>query len=116
MGVSLGIGPVDDTLGRIGAHRDQGYKPGRHQILPGHDLVLVRAAREALAQAQLTVDATCPYTPADTAVLAERDRFDLDCIEQPLAWDDIHDHATLQPRLKTPICLDECIKTAAHAR
>ena len=112
----MGIGPVDDTLGRIGAHRDQGYKPDRHQILPGHDLVLVRAAREAFAQAQLTVDENCPNTLADTAVLAELGRFDLDCIEQPLAWDDIHDHATLQPRLKTSICLDECIKTAADPR
>jgi O-succinylbenzoate synthase len=36
-------------------------------------------------------------------------------IEQPLAHDDIIDHATLQAQLKTPICLDECIRTVHHA-
>ncbi|MGB9606825.1 MAG: enolase C-terminal domain-like protein, partial [Bryobacteraceae bacterium] len=35
--------------------------------------------------------------------------------EQPLAHDDIIDHARLQERLETPICLDECIRTAHHA-
>jgi O-succinylbenzoate synthase len=37
-------------------------------------------------------------------------------IEQPLAHDDIIDHAQLQALLETPICLDECIRTAHHAR
>jgi O-succinylbenzoate synthase len=32
-----------------------------------------------------------------------------------LAHDDIIDHAALQARLTTPICLDECIRTAHHA-
>src|SRR5689334_24377982 len=36
-------------------------------------------------------------------------------IEQPLAHDDIIDHAELQAQLQTPICLDECIRTAHHA-
>jgi O-succinylbenzoate synthase len=36
-------------------------------------------------------------------------------IEQPLAHDDIIDHAVLQARLHTPICLDECIRSARHA-
>ena len=33
-----------------------------------------------------------------------------------MAWDDIHDHAELQKRLKTAICLDECIRNATDAR
>ena len=37
-------------------------------------------------------------------------------IEQPLDYDDIADHAALQRRLKTPICLDESIKTVGAAR
>jgi O-succinylbenzoate synthase len=39
-------------------------------------------------------------------------------IEQPLAHDDIFDHARLQQQLETPICLDESIRTpedATHA-
>jgi len=36
-------------------------------------------------------------------------------IEQPLAHDEIIDHAALQAQLETPICLDECIRSAHHA-
>ena len=36
-------------------------------------------------------------------------------IEQPLAHDDIIDHAVLQAQMQTPICLDECIRSAHHA-
>ncbi len=37
-------------------------------------------------------------------------------IEQPLATDDIVDHATLQKNIKTPICLDESITSFEDAR
>lgn len=116
VGVSLGIGPIPGTLDRIRAHLDQGYRRIKLKIMPGHDLALVRAAREAFPEAHLTVDANSSYTLADTATLAALDRFDLDYIEQPLAWDDIADHATLQRRMATPICLDECLRTPAHVR
>jgi O-succinylbenzoate synthase len=43
------------------------------------------------------------------------DEFYLMMIEQPLAHDDIIDHAQLQAKLQTPICLDECIRSAHHA-
>ena len=116
VGVSLGIGPIDSTLERIGAHLDQGYKRIKLKVKPGHDLALLAAARKAFPQAHLTVDANCCYTLADSALIARMDAYDLDYIEQPLAWDDIHDHATLQARIATPLCLDECIRTVDHAR
>jgi O-succinylbenzoate synthase len=37
-------------------------------------------------------------------------------IEQPLDHDDIIDHAQLQKELRTPICLDESIRSPADAR
>ena len=72
--------------------------------------------RDAFPEAHLTVDANCCYTLADSAIIARMDDFALDYIEQPLAWDDIHDHATLQQRIRTPLCLDECIRTVDYAR
>jgi len=36
-------------------------------------------------------------------------------LEQPLAHDDIFDHATLQRQIQTPVCLDESIRTAEDA-
>jgi O-succinylbenzoate synthase len=37
-------------------------------------------------------------------------------IEQPLAWDDLVDHAALQRQLATPVCLDESIRSPEDAR
>lgn len=116
VGVSLGIAPIATTLERIASHLDQGYQRIKLKVKPGHDLALLRAARAEFPDAHLTVDANTCYSLADTALLQQMDAFDLDYIEQPLAWDDIHDHATLQSRLRTPICLDECIRTVDHAR
>lgn len=116
VGVSLGIAPLPTTLDRVRSHLDQGYKRIKLKIMRGHDLALVRAVREAFPDAHLTVDANCDYTLADAPLLTQLDDFALDYIEQPLVWDDIHDHAVLQSRMATPICLDESIRTVAHAR
>ena len=116
VGVSLGIGPIADTIARVGAHLQQGYKRIKLKVKPGHDLAMLRAVRQEFPDAHLTVDANSCYSLADTALLQQMDAFDLDYIEQPLAWDDTYDHATLQQRLRTPICLDECIRTVDHAR
>jgi O-succinylbenzoate synthase len=62
------------------------------------------------------VDANSAYTLAEADRLAELDRFGLMMIEQPLGWDDIVDHAALQRRLRTPICLDESIRGPDDAR
>jgi O-succinylbenzoate synthase len=44
------------------------------------------------------------------------DEFDLMMIEQPLAHDDILDHAVLQRQVRTPLCLDESIHSHGDAR
>lgn len=116
VGVSLGIGPIAGTLERVAAHLAQGYRRIKLKVKPGHDIALLQAVRQAFPEAHLTVDANCCYTLADTGLIRRMDDFALDYIEQPLAWDDIHDHAVLQSRLRTPICLDECIRTVEHAR
>jgi o-succinylbenzoate synthase len=116
VGVSLGIGPIANTVERARQHLELGYKRIKLKIMPGHDVALVAAVRGAFPDAHLTVDANSAYTLADMAVMEALDGFGLDYIEQPLAWDDIHDHAVLQSRLRTAICLDECIRSAADAR
>lgn len=116
VGVSLGIGPLADTVERAVKHHELGYKRIKLKIMPGHDLDIVRAVRKALPSAHLTVDANSSYSLTDTKVFQALDEYDLDYIEQPLAWDDIHDHAVLQARIATPICLDECIRTVADTR
>jgi O-succinylbenzoate synthase len=62
------------------------------------------------------VDGNSVYRLSDADHLTELDAFDLLLIEQPLAQDDIIDHAKLQLRLKTAVCLDESIHSVEHAR
>jgi O-succinylbenzoate synthase len=64
----------------------------------------------------LMVDANSAYQLADAPLFEAMDEYDLLMIEQPLAYDDIVDHAKLQARLLTPLCLDESITSPAHAR
>ena len=58
------------------------------------------------------LDANSAYSLVDAEHLKQMDQFDLLMIEQPLSYDDIFEHAQLQPQLKTPICLDESIHSA----
>jgi O-succinylbenzoate synthase len=61
-------------------------------------------------------DANSSYTLADAARLEELDDLGLLMVEQPLAYDDLREHALLQSRLKTPVCLDESIVSPGDAR
>jgi O-succinylbenzoate synthase len=116
VGVSLGIMPIEQTIDRVSVHVDEGYKRIKLKIKPGHDLAVVREVRTQFPGIHLTADANSAYSLADSSLLARLDEFDLDYIEQPLAWNDIHDHAVLQQRLRTPICLDESIRSPEDAR
>jgi O-succinylbenzoate synthase len=116
-GVSLGIhDTVDALLARIERELDDGYQRIKLKIKPGWDIDVVRRVRERFPGIKLSVDANSAYTLADADHLRRLDEFYLMMIEQPLSHDEIIDHAELQAKLSTPICLDECIRTAHHAR
>lgn len=110
-GISLGIQKNPETLvAKARAAQEQGYRKIKIKIKPGADVAYVAAVREALGEsAHLMADANNAYTLSDLAVLKQLDAFHLIMIEQPLAWDDVVQHATLQRELQTPICLDESI-------
>lgn len=121
-GVALGI-PADrslDTLKRwIREAAALGYRRVKIKIAPGWDAEPVRAAREALAETSLplTVDANGAYRwPADLALLEAIDDAGLLYLEQPLAPEELVGHAELGRRLRTPICLDETLRSASVAR
>ncbi|THF85303.1 o-succinylbenzoate synthase [Deinococcus sp. KSM4-11] len=117
VGVSLGIqASVEATVDTAVRHAEQGYRRIKLKIEPGWDVKVVRAVRAALPETPVTVDANAAYTLAHLNVLRELDTLGLDYIEQPLAWNDLRDHAKLQALMHTPLCLDECITTAQDAR
>jgi len=116
-GVSIGIqDSIPALLSRIGTELRDGYQRVKIKIKPGNDLNLVQAIRRQYPEIRLMVDANSAYSLADSYRLLALDSFNLMMIEQPLAWDDIYEHAMLQAQLRTPICLDECIHNAGHAK
>ena len=117
VGASLGIqGSVEETVEIARRHHEQGYRRLKFKIKPGWEVEPLTAVREALPQASLTVDANSAYSLNDLATFQRLDELALDYIEQPLAHDDLVDHAALQDQLATAICLDESIHSAADAR
>jgi len=115
-GVSIGIQEsIDALLRKIDAELTAGYQRIKIKIKPGWDVLVVNEVRKRFPQTRLMVDANSAYTLADADRLRQLDEFYLMMIEQPLAHDDIIDHAELQAKLATPICLDESIRTAHHA-
>ncbi len=117
-GISLGIQKDRATL--VAKARDAiaaGYQKVKIKIAPGRDVEWVAAVRAACGDdAHLMADANNAYTLSDAHRLAALDPLDLMMIEQPLAWDDLLQHAALQKRLRTPLCLDESITSLARAQ
>jgi len=121
-GVALGI-PADRQPATLTRHvyeaLTQGYRRVKIKVAPGWDEVAVRAARQGMAgtDVPLTVDANGAYEwPAHERNLRLLDAAGLLYIEQPLAPDELVGHARLGRTLKTPICLDETVKSVAWAR
>ena len=117
VGVSIGIQPsLPELLTEIERFLGAGYRRIKVKIEPGWDLDVVAAIRERFGDVPLMVDANSAYKLNDLEHLRSLDEFSLMMIEQPLAHDDIVDHARLQAELATPICLDESINSAEEAR
>jgi o-succinylbenzoate synthase len=110
-GVSIGLQASPEVLReKVSVEVAAGYRRIKLKIEPGKDLEYVRAIRRAFPNIPLSVDANSAYTLDDTAHLERFDEFGLLMMEQPLWWDDIYAHSTLQKKLKTALCLDESIR------
>ena len=117
-GISLGIQSSPDALAQlVQEEASAGYKKIKCKIKPGKDIAFIEKVREVCGnEIPLMVDANNAYQLSDINDLKAMDEMGLVMMEQPLAWDDIAMHAQLQPQLKTPVCLDESIFHAEHAR
>jgi len=115
-GVSIGIAPTAEALlDQVAGHLLEGYRRIKLKIEPGADLERVRAVRERHPDILLSVDANAAYTLEDADVFRGLDPFELLMVEQPLHHEDLVDHAKLQRQIRTDLCLDESIRSAAHA-
>lgn len=117
VGIALGIPPDARTLlSQVERALEAGYRRIKIKVQPGWDVEPVRLLRRHFGAFPLAVDANAAYRLEDADHLRRLDEFSLEMIEQPLDWEDFVDHAALQRRLATPICLDESITSLASAR
>lgn len=115
-GVSIGIqDSPEQLLDKVSSELAAGYQRIKIKIKPGWDLKIIERIRQHFPSIRLTADANSAYSLDDAPLFKSLDQFDLMMIEQPLAHDDIFDHAELQRQIKTPVCLDESIRSAEDA-
>ena len=112
-GVMENIAQLLDAIQSAG---QRGYKRVKLKFRPGWDLPMIEAVRKSFPKMVFHVDCNSAYRLSDLDMLKQLDRYNLAMIEQPLAHDDLVDHAALQARIATPICLDESITSPAKAR
>jgi len=115
-GVSIGIQDTPEMLiEKIRKEVDAGYQRIKIKIKPGWDLKIIERVRKEFPDIRLMGDANSAYKLSDVSLFQQLDCLNLMMLEQPLAHDDIFDHATLQRQIKTPVCLDESIRSAEDA-
>jgi o-succinylbenzoate synthase len=117
VGADFGIqASLDELVQQVQRAVDAGARRVKLKIRPGWDLDVVDAVRATFPSLTLHVDCNGAYALADAGLFRQLDAYALAMIEQPLAHDDLFDHATLQRQLETPICLDESISGVRQTR
>lgn len=103
-------------LAAVARALEAGFPRVKLKFRPDSGVGMVAAVREAFPDAAVHIDCNAGFTLESLSLFRELDRLGLTMIEQPLATDDLIDHARLQAELQTPICLDESITSVERAR
>jgi O-succinylbenzoate synthase len=115
VGADFGVmDSIDELLETVGGAVAGKFARIKLKFRPGWDVPMLRAVRGAFPDATFHIDCNGGYTLADEPLFREVDELGLAMIEQPLAHDDLADHALLQAKLRTPLCLDESIAHPRH--
>ncbi len=109
-GADFGIqDSFDMLLGNIQTAVDAGFPRIKLKVARGWDVDMLAAVRGAFPETRIHIDCNSGYSLDDLDLFKQIDRFRLEFIEQPLANNDILDHAELARLIDTPICLDESV-------
>lgn len=107
---------IEDLLEDIDRAVEQRFPRIKLKFRPGWDVPMLEAVRSRHPEHTFHIDCNSGYRLSDAELFERLDPFQLAMIEQPLQHDDVHDHAQLQSRIQTPICLDESIASVDRAR
>jgi len=111
-GADFGIqDSYDMLLEKIQSAVNAGHKRVKLKVRPGWDLEMLQVVRQTFPNLTMHIDCNSNYSLNDLELFKQIDKLYLAMIEQPLHYRDILDHAELQKKLETPICLDESVKS-----
>ena len=102
-------------IDRIAEAIDQGYPRVKLKFNRRCSVEMIEQVRKVYPDLVMHIDCNSGFTLDDIEMFRKLDRLDLKMIEQPLGYDDLIDHAELQKKLQTPICLDESITSLNRA-
>lgn len=116
VGADFGVtDSVAELADDCGLAFEAGYKRVKLKYRPGWDIEMLRFIRDRFPTQTFHIDCNSGYRINDLEMFARLDDFNLAMIEQPLAYDDLVDHARLQKEIRTPVCLDESINSVERA-
>jgi O-succinylbenzoate synthase len=116
VGADFGVlDSLDGLIEQVGRAVDRGCRRVKLKFCPGWEFEVASTVRREFPDVPTHIDCNSAYGLSDIALFKKLDTLGLTMIEQPLAHDDLLDHANLQRNLETPICLDESIKTPRDA-
>ncbi|HZY62650.1 MAG TPA: o-succinylbenzoate synthase [Edaphobacter sp.] len=116
-GLAVGLYDTDEELhSALERYHVHDYHRLKIKIKRGHDVQLVHAVRKWYEDIPLFVDANADYSLNDLDTFRSLDSYGLMMFEQPFSRQDFEGSAALQKAVKTPICFDESIETAADVQ
>ena len=117
VGADFGVtDSVDELVTAVGQAVDARFPRVKLKYRPGWDESMVRAVRQAFPKLVMHIDCNSGYRLDDAPMFERLDACELAMIEQPLSHDDVIDHAKLQRAIRTPVCLDESLRSVAVAK
>lgn len=116
-GTAIGVlDCLDLLMEKIDELINSGYPRIKLKYCPGWGLKMLAAVRSHFPDIVFHIDCNAAYTLSDIDMFKKLDKYNLAMIEQPLGHDDLIDHAELQSKIATPLCLDESITSPEIAR
>ncbi len=109
-------GSIEILLAKISEVVDSGVKDIKIKIKNAWDTEVIKQVVEKFPNLKITIDCNGGYSMEDLDFFRRIDDYGLEMIEQPLAYNDLYDHALLQKEIHTPICLDESIGSIDDAK
>lgn len=103
---------IDSLLAGVEAALELGHRSVKVKISPSSDVEALRAIRSAWPDLDLAADANGSLPAGDTRRFDAIEAIGLMYLEQPLAPDDLVGSGALTARMRTPIVLDEAVRSA----